>query len=104
MTIETTTLGIVLIILIMWLVTLATRFGGAFLMEYVPLHPRVESFISAMATSVLIAIVVPMAFSGDLGALAALVTTGVLMLTTGRPLLSIGAGLAAAALVRYFLL
>lgn len=100
MSIETTTLGILAIIAVMALVTLATRFGGAFLMEHIPLNRRVESFISAMASSVLIAIVVPMAFAGDLGAKAALLTTAVIMLATGRSLPAIGAGFVAAALVR----
>ncbi|TVP59238.1 MAG: AzlD domain-containing protein [Halomonadaceae bacterium] len=100
MAIETTPLGIVLIILVMGLVTLLTRLGGALLMAYVPLNRRVESFISAMASSVLIAIVVPMAFAGDLGARAALLATLVVMLITGRALPAIAAGLAAAAMVR----
>ncbi|MEQ6886244.1 AzlD domain-containing protein [Salicola sp. Rm-C-2C1-2] len=101
--IETTTLGILAIILIMTLVTLVTRFGGAFLMARVPLSRRVESFINAMASSVLIAIVVPMAFAGDLGAKAALLTTAVIMIATGRSLPAIGAGFVAAALVRQLL-
>lgn len=100
--IETTTLGILAIILVMSLVTLGTRFGGTFLMARVPLSRRVESFINAMASSVLIAIVVPMAFAGDLGARAALLTTAVIMIATGRSLPAIGAGFVAAALVRQF--
>ena len=103
MNIETTTFGILAIIAVMMLVTLATRLGGAFLMEHIPLNRRVESFISAMASSVLIAIVVPMAFAGDLGAKAALLTTAIIMLVTGRSLPAIGAGFLAAAVVRQFL-
>lgn len=103
MSIETSTVGILLIILVMTLVSLATRFGGTFLMARVPLSRRVRSFINAMASSVLIAIVVPMAFAGDLGARAALLITAVIMLATGRALPAIGAGFMAAALVRQFL-
>ena len=102
MAIETTTLGILGIILIMTLVTLATRYGGVFLMSFVPISPRVESFINTMASSVLIAIIVPMAVSGDLGALAALVATAITMLALRKPLPAISAGLVAAAAVRYF--
>ena len=80
MTIETTTAGILLLIAIMTFVTLATRFGGAFVMSFVKINPRIESFINTMASSVLIAIIVPMAFSGDLGAVAALIVTAVIML------------------------
>ena len=54
-----------------------------------------------MASSVLIAIIVPMAFSGDLGAVAALVVTAVIMLALRKPLPAIAAGIAAAGIVRY---
>ena len=101
MTIETTSAGVLALIAIMTVVTLVTRFGGVFLMSFVRINPRVESFINTMASSVLIAIIVPMAVDGDLGALAALVATGVTMLVTRKPLPSITVGLLAAALVRY---
>ena len=101
MTVETTTAGIFLLIAIMTVVTLATRFGGAFLMSFVKINPRIESFINTMASSVLIAIIVPMAFSGDVGALAALVVTAVIMLVLRKPLPAIAAGIAAAGVVRY---
>jgi uncharacterized membrane protein len=102
-TIETTTLGVMALITIMTLVTLITRFGGVFVMSFVRINPRVESFINTMASSVLIAIIVPMAVEGDLGALAALVATGLTMLALRKPLPAISAGLIAAAAVRYFL-
>ncbi|WP_166258509.1 AzlD family protein [Marinobacter salicampi] len=101
MAIETTTTGILLIIAIMALVTLATRFGGTFLMSFVTISPRVEGFINAMASSVLIAILTPMAFDGDIGARAALGTTALVMLATRKPLPAIAAGILAAALSRY---
>lgn len=101
MMIETTTAGILVLIAVMTLVTLVTRFGGAFLMSYVTINPRIESFINTMASSVLIAIIVPMAFSGDAGSLAALVVTAVIMLAIKKPLPAIAAGIAAAGLVRY---
>jgi uncharacterized membrane protein len=101
MAIETTTLDILLLIGIMTVVTLVTRFGGVFLMSFVKINPRIESFINTMASSVLIAIIVPMAFSGDIGAVAALVVTAVIMLALRRPLPAIAAGIAAAGIVRY---
>lgn len=103
MSIETTSLGILVLIAIMAVVTLATRFGGVFLMSFVRISPRVESFINAMASSVLIAIIVPMAYEGDLGARLALLTTAVLVIVTRKPLPAIAAGMAAAAGARYFL-
>lgn len=100
MAIETTTTGILLIIATMTLVTLATRFGGPFLMSFVTISPRIESFINAMASSVLIAILTPMAFDGDIGARAALGTTALVMLAIRKPLPAISAGILAAALSR----
>ena len=101
MNIETTTAGILALIAIITLVTIVTRFGGVFLMSFVTINPRIESFINTMASSVLIAIIVPMAFSGDAGSVAALLVTTVLMLLTRKPLPAIAAGIAAAGLVRY---
>lgn len=75
MSIETTGPGLWLLIAIMAVVTLLTRYGGVFAMSFVRISPRIESFINTMASSVLIAIIVPMAVSGDLGALAALLVT-----------------------------
>jgi uncharacterized membrane protein len=102
MTIETTPVGVLILIVLMTLVTLITRFGGVFAMSFVKISPRVESFINAMASSVLIAIIVPMAVAGDAGALAALVATAITMLAIRKPLPAISVGLVAAALVRYF--
>ncbi|AOY86946.1 branched-chain amino acid transporter [Marinobacter salinus] len=101
MTIETTTTGVLVLIAIMTVVTLATRFGGVFIMSFVRINPRIESFINTMASSVLIAIVVPMAFAGDAGAIAALSVTTVTMLALRKPLPAIAAGIAAASMVRY---
>jgi len=102
MTIETTTTGVLALILIMTLVTLATRFGGVFVMSFVRISPRIESFINTMASSVLIAIIVPLAIVGDAGAIAALSVTAVTMLAIKKPLPAIAAGILAASLVRYF--
>lgn len=101
MTVETTTAGVLALVAIMTLVTLLTRFGGVFIMSFVRINPRIESFINTMASSVLIAIIVPMAFSGDAGAVAALGVTAVIMLALRKPLPAIAAGIFAAAMVRY---
>lgn len=103
MNIETTPLGVLALIAIMAVVTLVTRFGGVFVMSFVRISPRIESFINTMASSVLIAIIVPMAVSGDAGALAALVATAVSMLVLQKPLPAIAMGLLAAATLRYLL-
>ncbi len=103
MTIDASGAGILLIIAIMTLVTLLTRYGGVLAMSFVRISPRIESFINTMASSVLIAIIVPMAVQGDAGALAALVATAVVMLALRKPLPAIAAGLVAAAGVRYLI-
>lgn len=92
--------GALLLIALMALVTLLTRFGGVLLMSFVPMSRRVEGFINAMAGSVLVAVLVPVAVkAGGAGQLALLVTA-VLMLLFRRPMPAIAAGILVAALVR----
>lgn len=102
MKIETTETGALLIVLLMAVVTLATRWGGVYVMAFVPLSERIKRFIQAMSGSVLVAILAPMALTGDGAARIALLTTAVTMLWLKKPLLAIGCGIAAAAWVRHF--
>ena len=99
MSIDTTT-GTFVLIIIMTIVTIATRWGGIFIMSYIPINSRVQQFIAAMSGSVLIAIVVPMLLRGDAGAKIALLVTATGTLMTKKPLLSITTGIAMAALIR----
>lgn len=100
MSIESTGLGTFVIILIMAVVTLATRWGGVFIMSFVPINYRVQQFISAMSGSVLVAVLAPLAVNGDNGARLALLTTAIVMLLLRKPLPAIAAGLVAAAVFR----
>ncbi|MGO1246011.1 MAG: AzlD family protein [Oceanisphaera sp.] len=102
MTLETAGNGTLLIILVMALVTLATRLGGVFVMSFIPISQRVHQFITAMSGSVLVAILTPMAVNGDIGARAALLTTALTMLVLKKQLPAIAAGVIAAALSRQF--
>ena len=102
MSIDATGSGVWLLILIMAIVTLATRWGGVFVMSFVPIGYRVRQFISAMSGSVLIALLAPVALEGDTAARLALLTTAVIMLLLKRPLPAIAAGIVVAALVRQF--
>ncbi|BBP64492.1 branched-chain amino acid transporter [Pseudomonas sp. Cab53] len=102
MSIETSGYGTFLIILIMAVVTLATRWGGVFVMSFVPINYRVQQFINAMSGSVLVAVLAPLAVTGDNGARLALLTTAVMMLTLRKPLPAIAAGILMAALSRQF--
>ena len=61
MSVESLGWGPLLIVAVMALVTLATRWGGVFVMAYVPIGPRVRRFIAAMSGSVLVAVLAPLA-------------------------------------------
>ncbi|MDO7896049.1 AzlD family protein [Pseudomonas citrulli] len=102
MSIETSGYGTFLIILIMAVVTLATRWGGVFVMSFVPISHRVQQFINAMSGSVLVAVLTPLAVTGDNGARLALLTTAIVMLVLRKPLPAIAAGILMAALFRQF--
>lgn len=102
MLIETTGWGTLILILAMALATLATRWGGVFIMSFVPINHRVKQFIDGMSGSVLVAILAPMALQGDAGARLALLTTTSVMLVLKKPLPAIAAGILAAALMRQF--
>ena len=84
----------------MAVVTLATRWGGLYVMSFVPIGHRVQQFINAMSGSVLVAVLAPLALNGDSGARAALATTAMVMLLIRKPLPAIAAGIVVAALVR----
>lgn len=92
MNLEISTTYPLIIILIMTIVTLATRWGGVLIMSYVPISDRVQRFINAMSGSVLVALL----------ARLALLTTLIVMLALKKPLLAIAAGIFAAALFRQY--
>ncbi|SFB82421.1 Uncharacterized membrane protein [Marinospirillum celere] len=95
-------LGVGLLVIgVMTLVTLTTRYGGVFLMSFVPINRRVEGFINGMSGSVLIALILPMAVEGDQAARMSLLTTLVIFLVAKKPLPAIGAGILMAAGWRY---
>lgn len=102
MMIDTAGYGTLLLIVAMALATLATRWGGMFIMSFVPISYRVKQFIGGMSGSVLVAILAPMAMQGDTGARLALLTTAITMLLLKKPLPAIAAGILAAAIFRQF--
>ncbi|WP_185265747.1 AzlD family protein [Halopseudomonas xiamenensis] len=102
MNISTTGMGALVIVLVMALVTLATRWGGVYVMSFVPISDRVTRFIHGMSGSVLVALLTPLAVTGDTGARLALLTTAVIMLLWRKPLPAIACGIVAAALARQF--
>ncbi|MBV7564340.1 AzlD family protein [Pseudomonas sp. sia0905] len=101
MMMETAGSGALIVVIVMAVVTLATRWGGVFVMSFVPINARTEQFISAMSGSVLVALLAPLALEGDTGARLALLTTAIVMLLVRKPLAAIAAGILVAALVRH---
>lgn len=93
--------GGLILIGLMAVVTVISRFGGVMIMSFIPIGPRVESFINAMSGSVLVAILVPIAVEGDVGARLALAATALVMLASKRPMPAIAAGILTAAGWRY---
>ncbi len=102
MSFETAGFGTLIIVLAMSAVTLATRWGGVFVMSFVPISYRVKQFINAMSGSVLVALLAPLAVEGDTGARLALLTTTIIMLLLKKPLPAIAGGILAVALFRQF--
>ena len=102
MNVETAGSGAFIVVLIMAVVTLATRWGGVYVMSFVPIGYRVKQFIGAMSGSVLVALLAPMALEGDNAARLALLTTAATMLVLKKPLPAIAAGVLAAAVFRHF--
>ncbi|HAQ74131.1 AzlD family protein [Stutzerimonas nitrititolerans] len=102
MSIEPTGFGALALVLLMVVVTLATRWGGVYVMAFVPIGQRVRRFIGAMSGSVLVALLAPMALEGDNGARLALLSTAITMLVVKKPLPAIAAGIVTAALFRQF--
>ncbi|MGB0466868.1 MAG: AzlD family protein [Pontibacterium sp.] len=100
MSIETTGFGPLWIILIMAVVTLGTRWGGVFVMSFIPIGYRVKQFINAMSGSVLVALLTPLAVTGDNGARLALLTTATVMFFLKKPMPAIASGIVVAALFR----
>jgi uncharacterized membrane protein len=86
-------------ILVMALVTLATRLAGVWIMSYVEITARIQAFLKYMATSVFIAIVVPAAVNGAPRIGLAVGAAAVAMIASRSALAAmlIGAAVAAAA-------
>lgn len=84
----------------MALITYATRAGGLWLMDHVPVSPRVESFLRHMASSVIVAIIVTTAWRGDLAMRIAIAVSVGVMLAIRSSTAALAAGMVAAALFR----
>lgn len=81
-------------------VTLATRVGGVWMMSYVRITPRIETFLKYMSISVLIAIVVPAAWEGGPHIWPGVATAAAVMVATRSAIGAMLAGTAVAAIAR----
>ncbi len=85
------------IIILMGLVVYATRVAGSELMSLFDLTPRLEAILKAMASSVLVAIVVSECARGDLRVAAAVTVASITMLAFKNPLIAMSGGIVTAA-------
>jgi branched chain amino acid efflux pump len=89
-------------VLLLMLVTIATRVGGVWIMSYFEITPRIEAFLKYMATSVLISIVVPTTLAASPRIWIAVGAAAMAMFATGSALSAILIGTALAACARGF--
>ena len=91
------TVAAVAAVLLLTLVTMATRIGGVWMMSYVEITPRIEAFLKYMAVSVLISIVVPTTLAAAPRIWIAVAAAGIVAAITRNALgaMLVGAALAA---------
>ncbi|QFR32823.1 AzlD family protein [Ancylobacter sp. TS-1] len=97
------TANALLVVFAMALVTYATRAGGIFLVGFMPMSARMESFLRYLAGSVLVALVVPATVRGGAEAYVAVGVAVLGMLALRRALPAIALGILAAALWRAYM-
>jgi uncharacterized membrane protein len=87
-------------VLLLMLVTMATRVAGVWIMAYVEITPRVEAFLKYMAASVLISIVAPTTLSASPRIWLAVGAAVVLAIVTGSALVAMTIAIVSAAVAR----
>ena len=85
---------------VMVLATYLTRFMGVFGMRFVPITPAVKRFLEGMASTVLIAVVVPYAYEGDWAMRVGVVVAVLVMARSRKTVLAMLLGCVATALIR----
>jgi len=91
---------VMLAIIAMTAVTIALRLGGYFVMGYVTVTPRMRRMLEALPGSVISAAILPVAVSGGVPAVAAVLIAMLTMYLSRSDLVAVVAGVAAAALLR----
>mgnify|MGYP001826753615 CR=1 FL=1 len=90
-----------LVIAAMGLTVYATRIAGSELMSLFNMTPRLEAVLKAMASSVLVAIVVSECARGSLRTSAAVAVASIVMLAFRNPLIAMSGGVVTAAAVSF---
>ena len=85
---------------VMIVATYSTRIAGVCLMNFVPLTKTVQQFLRGMASTVLIAIIVPIAWEGDWSMRAGLFVAIIAMLITRKNVLAMSLGIFATVVIR----
>lgn len=91
-------------ILLLTLVTVATRMGGVWIMSYVEITPRIEAFLKYTAVSVLISIVVPATLAATPRMWLAVGAVALVTIATRSALSAMVVGTVVAAFARSFAL
>jgi uncharacterized membrane protein len=94
------TVAAVAAVLVLALITMATRVGGVWIMSYVEITPRIEAFLKYMAVSVLISIVVPATLAAAPRIWLAVAAAAIVAAVTRSALSAMLVGAAVAAVVK----
>ena len=94
------TVAAVAAVLLLTLITMATRLGGVWIMSYVEITPRIEAFLKYMAVSVLISIVVPATLAAAPRIWIAVASAAIVAAVTRSALSAMLVGAAVAAAVK----
>ncbi|CAN7501187.1 AzlD domain-containing protein [Bradyrhizobium sp. LjRoot220] len=94
------TVAAIAAVLVLALITMATRVGGVWIMSYVKITPRIEAFLKYMAVSVLISIVVPATLAAAPRVWLAVAAAAIVAAVTRSALSAMLVGAAVAAVVK----
>ena len=92
--------SVLVAIAVMAVATYAMRAGGFWLMQHVPVTPRLRRMLEALPGSVVVATVLPIVVREGVPAALAIAAAGAAMLIRRNDFLAVLAGMAAAAVAR----
>jgi uncharacterized membrane protein len=98
--IESTDFGVLAAIVALAVATYAMRAGGFWMMQHVPLGPRLRKMLEALPGSVIVAAVLPIVVRDGITAMLAIGAAVIAMLLTRRDIVAVLTGMAVAAAAR----